>query len=309
MKIVIIGPGALGCLMAASLAASTDHEIWLLDRDPDRAQRFAANGILLSEGNRQRRFMINAAVDPELIGPAGLVLLCVKSHQVMKAALASPPLFGENSLLISFQNGITHLPILEQSLTEHYWAAGVTAMGATLISPGHVRFGGMGTTKIGFYHQKPGRATAVLENAGDLLSSAGIKTDCVDDIENHIWAKFIVNIGINALTAIHGIANGEILLSEHRKNTLIAAVTEASLVAKAKGITLPPDPVALTLEVCQATATNHSSMLQDVSNRRKTEIEAINGALVVEAQRLKIPTPVNEKLFQEVKRREQAYLS
>jgi 2-dehydropantoate 2-reductase len=76
-----------------------------------------------------------------------------------------------------------------------------------------------------------------------------------------------------------------------------AAALEAAAVATAQGITLPfPDPVERVKQVATMTATNHSSMLQDVLGQRPTEIEAINGKIVEEGQALGIPTPVNALL-------------
>ncbi len=309
MKIVVIGPGALGCLLAASLATSSEHELWLLDRDVRRANRLAQDGLLFLQGDMQGRFHINASANAHHIGPADLLFLCVKSHQVKKAVVGSLPLFSDSSLLISFQNGISHLHILKETIPNLNWAAGVTTMGATLVAPGHVRHGGKGLTKIGFLDSNIDKLPHALHNAAKLLTEAGIATVCVDDIVDQIWAKFLVNIGINALTAIHGCPNGELLHSKQILDTMKKAVLEAAAVARAKGINHPPDPVATTIKICQATAHNHSSMLQDVLNKRNTEVEAINGALVAEAHHLNIPVPANEQLFRKVKELEKEYLA
>ena len=88
---------------------------------------------------------------------------------------------------------------------------------------------------------------------------------------------------------------------------LAAAVREGENVARGRGIQLPADPLAMTLDVCRKTAQNFSSMLQDVTNRRITEIDAINGAIADAGRKLGIPTPVNDELVRQVKEIEQAY--
>ena len=104
-------------------------------------------------------------------------------------------------------------------------------------------------------------------------------------------------MGINALTAITRLKNGQLIEFKETEEILEFAVNEALMVAKAKGIQLShADPVAHTKEVCKLTAENQASMLQDVLHKRKTEIAMINGAIVREGEKLGIQTPVNKVL-------------
>jgi 2-dehydropantoate 2-reductase len=109
------------------------------------------------------------------------------------------------------------------------------------------------------------------------------------------------------LTAIHGCPNGKLLESAETKDELAAAVREGEAVARALGIEMIGDPLAMTLDVCSKTARNLSSMLQDVNNKRLTEIESINGAIVASGKNLGIPTPVNDELVRKVREMEQSY--
>jgi 2-dehydropantoate 2-reductase len=91
--------------------------------------------------------------------------------------------------------------------------------------------------------------------------------------------------------------NGELLEYPETREIMRSAVEEAAAVAKTKGIQVKwPDPVGQTERVCQATAINYSSMLQDVLNHKRTEIDFINGAIVREGESLGIPVPVNKTL-------------
>ena len=130
----------------------------------------------------------------------------------------------------------------------------------------------------------------------------------VDNVLGFIWDKLIVNIGINALTALTGLKNGQLIEFKETEELLELAVLEAVEVAKKEGIKLNhADFVAYTKKVCGLTAENRASMLQDVSNKRKTEIEVINGAIVREGERLGIPTPVNKVLVNLVSVIQQTY--
>lgn len=310
MKVVVIGPGALGCLLAATLARNAeDLDLWLLDHRKSRALTVARQGLVLEEREQLYRFQIQATADVlEIGGSADLIFLCVKAHDIVPSLERLTPLLVANTLLVTFQNGIAHLPIMSKLNGNFLWAVGVTSQGATLIGPGHVRHGGRGITRLGFLDPSPEEALSQLHEAAALLNKVGIETEVVANIIEHVWNKLLVNVGINPLTAILSCSNGNLLESATAEARLEAAVREAANVAKAKGIKVVDDPVALTKKVCHATRDNHSSMLQDVLNKRPTEIDAINGAVVEAAKELGIAVPVNEKLVSEVKEVEKGYL-
>ncbi len=302
MKIVIVGPGALGCLLGGILMLRAQQEVWFLDHNPERAANIAKKGLTLEEGGQIMTGPVRITVSAGQIGPADLLLLCVKSHDVDQfLAGAGPDLCGPHGLLVAFQNGILHIDLLKSWRANIGVALGVTAQGATLLGPGHVRHAGIGATRVGFIREEDvSRHDALLRAAG-LLSSVGIETEKVVNIMDHVWRKLIVNVGINALTAIFDCPNGGLLASSRARAMLKVAVEEATLVAMAKGITITDDSVAMTINVCRATKDNLSSMLQDIRNGRRTEIEAINGAVIREGKALGIPTPINEELYKKVK--------
>jgi 2-dehydropantoate 2-reductase len=190
---------------------------------------------------------------------------------------------------VGLQNGISHLPFFAESAAG--LALGGDPQGATLLAPGHVRHGGDGPTALGFLQPATAGQNASLARATALLTAAGLTAQVVDDIENRLWQKLLVNAGINGLTVLHDCANGRLLEIAEARSRLMALVEEGVVLARHKGIDVGADPVARTLEVCRATAANISSMLQDVRNGRPTEIMAINGALVEKAKELAIPVP------------------
>ncbi|MBI5556945.1 MAG: 2-dehydropantoate 2-reductase [Deltaproteobacteria bacterium] len=306
MKIVIVGPGALGSLFAAALAAGTDSEVWLLDKDVERAAQVHGK-LLLTKGEQEFCRFVSASGEAEKIGAADLVLLCVKSRDVAAALQAASPLFTEKTMFIAFQNGISHLDTLARVKLPVPPVIGVTAMGATLLRPGHVCYGGQGLTRIGFLSPAGAEKKERLAEIAELFNRAGLPTQQVANILDYVWAKLLVNVGINALTALHDCANGDLLVIDGARDKLVAAVTEGMVVARALGIHLPEDPVSGTLAVCRATAGNISSMLQDVRRGRATEIGAINGALIDKANELGIDVPVNRELVAGVRAIEGGY--
>lgn len=308
MKIAVVGPGALGTLFATSLAGENKNEVWLLDHNPERAARISGK-ILLDYEERKVSLNIPVSADPKLIGETELVLLCVKSMDVAHALNHAAPLFSTETLIIPFQNGIGHIDAIQNNKIPFRSAFGVTSQGATLISPGHVRHGGVGVTKIGFLEPADDYQQRKLEETAHTLTASGFETASVPNILDHIWGKLLVNVGINALTVIHDCPNGELLNIPEARDNLVAAVQEGQRVARALGIHLEYDPVELTLGVCHTTATNISSMLQDARKHRPTEIDAINGALIQKAEKLSIDVPVNQELVKKVKQCQARYLS
>ncbi len=315
MKVVIIGPGALGCLLAASLTIKLGQsnknipelDLWLLDYKPERAQYLCEHGLILEENNRKKPCRIKATTDPAEIGPADIIILCVKSLQVAAGLQQAAKLVQPDTLLVAMQNGIGHLELLKDKQKLPSIVLGVTAQGANMVAPGHVRHAGDGLTRIGFLKSASFTKSLLLAKVCNMLNYGGVETVIVDNILDYVWSKLIINVGINALTAMHRCPNGKLLESADTLEKLSTAVREGETVARALNMELIGDPLAMTIDVCRKTAQNLSSMLQDVNNKRPTEIDSINGAIIAAGRKLGIPTPVNDELLQSVKEIEQAY--
>ena len=311
MKIAIIGPGALGTLLAASLKTKsnpkTPFDLWLLDYKPERAKLLNEQGLILEKNDQLLNCKINATADPKEIGPTDIIILCVKYPDVAAGLQQAAKLAHSDSLLVTLQNGIGHLELLKTGKGSPAIILGITALGANLVSPGHVRYAGSGLTRIGFLKSASFARSLLLAQVCNLLNDSGMETAIVDNILDYVWTKLLINVGINALTAIHRCPNGELLESDDTLNTLAAAVKEGEAVARAMGIQVPDDPLAMTVDVCRKTARNLSSMLQDINNKKPTEIDSINGEIVAAGRKFGIPVSVNEELFQRIKEIEKSY--
>jgi len=135
-----------------------------------------------------------------------------------------------------------------------------------------------------------------------LLNRAGLEAHLTPDVASLLWGKAVANAAINPLTALWRVPNGEVCATPERRSLLADLAREAAAVATARGITLPfPDPVAYAESVCQRTAANRSSMLQDIERGRPTEIDSITGVIVAEGRRLGVPTPVSEAVWRLVR--------
>jgi 2-dehydropantoate 2-reductase len=292
-RITIVGPGAMGCLFAG-LLAEAGHEVWLLDKDPERASRLSRDGIRVEGIGGSRTIPARATADPRDIGSPDLVFVWVKAYDTREAIRAAGSLLGPPARVLSLQNGWGNLEALSGAVDPSRLVGGVTSMGATRLGPGSVRHAGTGDTVIG---RLDGTQDSELRSLSELLSGAGIPTRISPSVERAIWSKLIVNAAINPLTALTRLKNGELLEREETRALLDAVTAESTEIVLAGGISpLYPDMKARVREVCEATAANVSSMLQDVLHGGRTEVDAINGALVEKARALGMPAPVNEML-------------
>ncbi len=305
MKIAVLGAGAMGSLFGGILAEA-GHQVWLVDVWKEHVESIREKGLRIKGPGADRVVRnLEAVSSAQEAGEAELVIVFVKSTVTEEAVSTAKCLFGPRTLVLTLQNGLGNVERIGKVIGFQNVLAGVTAQGATVLSPGEIYHAGQGLTTVG---ELQGEVTPRVEKVSAMLNEAGIQTQVSGNVMGLIWGKLLVNVGINALTALTGLKNGQLLDHPETVELMELAVLEGFEVCKAKGIKLPyQDPVSHAREVAMATASNRSSMLQDVTNQRKTEIEVINGAIVREGQALGIQTPVNKVLTNLVRTLERRY--
>jgi|LSQX01.2.fsa_nt_gb 2-dehydropantoate 2-reductase len=282
MRITIFGTGALGCLFGARLARVA--QVTLVGTWAEALAAVDARGILLEEGAESRTVRVGTARLGARVPAADLVLVLVKSWQTAGIVPHLGPALGEGGAALTLQNGLGNLERLGPGV-----AGGVTTEGATLLGPGHVRAGGSGPTVV-----------AAPEWAAGLLRRAGfdVRRCAPGEVRAHLWGKLAVSCGINAVTALLGVPNGELLARPAAEEMMVRAARECARVAESAGIRLPfADAAEEARAVAARTAANRSSMLQDLLRGGPTECDAIQGAVAAEGARRGVPTPVNGMLW------------
>ncbi|MCF8055311.1 MAG: 2-dehydropantoate 2-reductase [Desulfocapsa sp.] len=309
MRIAIIGPGALGCLLACRLscASGKQSDVLLIDHRPERAKLLDEQGIVCESDGEKHRISLPVSSTPEHATPPDILFFCVKSHDLEESLTFVAPLLSPAGLIIFMQNGITHLDLEHADWLQGIPVFATSSEGATLLEPGHIRHGGSGHTHFGFLTPRSKPENERLQVLTALLQKGKIAASVSNDIRSRLWAKLFVNVGINALTAIYSRTNGRLLTSLDTLSKLKTLVKEAEQVARASGITIKEDPVAATITVCERTAVNTSSMLQDIRNCRPTEIDSINGAISRLGKELNIATPANDAVIAQIKTIEAGY--
>jgi 2-dehydropantoate 2-reductase len=292
MKIAILGAGAMGSLFGGKLCTVPGCRVLLYDINQDHIGRIVREGLVIeaSDGSAGRTVYPGAAGSPAEVRGADVLIVFVKANATEEVAARFAEAAGPSTLAVTLQNGLGNEEILRSHFGAGRTAAGVTSEGATFLGPGRIRHAGHGSTHLCMSD----RDNAKLKDLARLLAAAGFDTHIEEDVVSLIWSKLIVNVAINALTAMLGVPNGRLLELDQARELMAELVAEAVAVASARGIRLTyKNPLETVFQVAHRTASNRSSMLQDFDRKKPTEIDMINGAIVREAEKLGIPVPVN----------------
>ncbi|MDF2178030.1 2-dehydropantoate 2-reductase [Aliiglaciecola sp. CAU 1673] len=290
-KLVILGQGAIGSLLAARC-----HHLGM------------DYGVMTRSGKvTSFRFqpLQSAAVEvsPSLITPEQLrgneiLLLALKAYQILPALEALKPNITEQALLL-LHNGMGTVTPTLSLFPQNPLLVGITRM-ASLKKEDLVTETGAGITDLGWIsHKNDARRHADVEQQ---LSALLAPCKWHQDINPALWMKLAVNAVINPLTALHNIRNGE--LADPRFASLIQGLcAEIATLMNTLAIEGAKDIEKRVYEVINATATNYSSMHQDIAHGRPTEIDYISGFVVTTAESLGLPAPLNKELWQAVSSR------
>lgn len=303
MRVVVQGPGSLGSLVGGLLAAAGEDVVLLGRRDSDHFDRVAADGLVVEHPDgSETTTRPGTATDPAVVADADLVVVCVKSYDTAAAGAAlSGRLDGAG--VLTLQNGLGNAETLAEHVPESAVVTGTTTHGAVREAPGVVRHAGEGETTVGRYAGDP---ESFVRGVADALSAAGLAASVTADPGRAVWTKVLVNVGINAATALARAPNGALVAHEPGRRLLERAVEEGVRVARAEGVDVPGDVVERARRVAERTASNRSSMRQDVERGSRTEVEALHGAVAARASDHGVDAPVNQTLADLVRLTEQA---
>lgn len=305
MKTVFLGSGAMGCLYGG-LLAEAGFDVTLVDVWKEHMDAVNERGLSIQAAGEERVIKnIRGTTDPAAAGKADLIVVFVKSTATSEAMKGAMSLVGPDTAVLTLQNGLGNVEKLAAVAGRARVVAGITGHGSTLLGPGKIRHAGQGDTIMG---EPDGTISERLQKIEAMFEQAKIPTRLSNNVIGLIWGKLLVNVGINALTAMTGLRNGRMTEVPEAEELLVAAVKEGMEVAAAAGISLETDdPVEYTKKVARMTGPNRSSMLQDVINKRPTEIDVINGAIVDEGKRLGLATPINLTLANLIRIRQKSY--
>lgn len=304
MKIVIVGGGAIGRLLGASFLKGK-NDVTIVDTNPSVVSELQKTGIGVM-GNRADsldavEFVPVAAVsDAGSIKECNLVLLTVKSFATRAAAESVAHLVTPTSPILFMQTGLGNQAILREMFPVQAILAGLTFMSGTALGSSRVRQGRMGLTfigELGEVGELTGTVTPRLKKICQTFNDSGIETKWSHKIIGRLWAKVITYSALNTLTSIFKVPNGRLLENDESILLVKQLLHEGETVAKARGVEpIVDDLYELFLDVVRESSNNLSSMLQDILNGRRTEIEAQSGAIARYAEKFGLEVPRHQMM-------------
>ena len=299
MRVVVAGAGTIGSLLAGHLARVA--EVAVLTRRPEHARALVENGLRVS-GRSDFTATLRASSDPDELGDADIVVVACKGGDLEPLAAGLAGRFA-GATVMTVQNGLGAEDVVA-ARGDWPLLSAVTFMSGTRHADDHVEYVLDTATWIGPFR---GTTEADAEAVAELIRSAGLKAEAFADLRPAQWSKLIFNATVNAVAALTGLPHDHHFAEGELGRLVHDLVDEGKAVAAAAGATLGEDPWEMNVHATRRGHAHYPSMLEDVSARRPTEVELINGSLVRAAERDGVPVPLHTALYALVKAKEAGY--
>ncbi|WP_226005818.1 2-dehydropantoate 2-reductase [Natrinema salinisoli] len=292
MKFAVFGAGGVGGYLGARLA-DAGHDVHLVARG-DHLAALESNGMRVESIHGDTNVELPATDDPADIGPCDYVLFCVKAHDTRDAAADIEPLLGDETVVVSFQNGVDNERWLAEEIGEEHVVGGVAYIFSTIGDPGVVEHTG-GPARF-IYGELDGERSDRVEALDAALSeSEGIDAVLAEDIRVELWRKFAFICAQAGMTAASRLPIGEIRESDASWAMYRRIVEEVCTVARAEEVDLPDDTVDEWLTFARELDPEmYSSLHYDLTHDKRLELEALHGSVVRHADDVGVDVPMNE---------------
>ena len=312
MKFAIYGAGAIGGLVGSRLIISGE-EVALIARGP-HLEAIREHGLAVrSQVFGDYHCQPFTTDDPESVGPVDFLILAVKAHSLGGIAPKLAPLLGEETVIVSAQNGIPwwYLDGLEQPWAseplESVDPGGVIAShidrrrvigsivyaSSAVASPGVVEHIEGSRCLLG---EPDGSRSERVRRLADAFSASGLKASIRSNIRSDIWVKVLGNAAFNPISALTGATLGGLLRFPPTRKLARAAMEEVVAVAAALGVKMTVS-VDRRLAGADQAGDHKTSMLQDLEAGRPLEVGPIVGAVIELGDRVGVKTPTLGALY------------
>jgi len=308
--ITILGAGSMGCLWAAHLSSLHTTQFVSTRNTTITEKEFSLTSL---HHNSTHKYTIPIKTFKQITQPIKLLLVCTKSYDTYPALIELKTKISRETTIVLFQNGLGSQFEIINEFPDNAILSAVTTEGVNSQLNGRIIHAGIGSTNIGIQN-KPNKyaqsSQYLLDNCFNYLGKSKLVVEIQDNIWKFLWRKLAVNCAINPFTAIIDCPNGEIKQHDFFKLKWPSLKKEL-----ANLLTLENHPITeeelehIVFNVIKSSRNNISSMLQDIRNNKKTEINDINGFA---AQRLKSkgePGNINLEMWKRVSKLQDNYLS
>ncbi|MCP4640723.1 MAG: 2-dehydropantoate 2-reductase [bacterium] len=311
MRLLIMGAGAMGSAVGGFMARA-GHDVTLIGREPHMAAIRERGLHITGIWGNHRVETLRTSTSPEGLTPGAfdIVVVAVKSYHTKGAIEMVAPLVTDDTLVCAYQNGLGNAEAIAEVVG---WrrTVGVRAIyGVRVTEPGAIDVTVIANpTALGVYD--PATPEERVRLLAEAMGEAGLPTVYTDEIATVLWGKVAYNSALNPLSALLDVPYGALLETEHTRETMKEVVFELYAVAHAMEVDLQPTaPEAyvrvLFEELIPPTAAHYASMREDFAHRRRTEIDALNGAICRYGLERDLPCPTNTLLTRLVRAREHA---
>ena len=305
MRIAVIGAGAMGSVYAG-LLADAGNEVHVVDRWQEHIDAIRRRGLRVEGASGDRTVTIGAHTTTDGIGTCGLVIIATKASGVVEAARAAERIIDSGSLILTIQNGLGAGERIQSAIASDSILIGVAGgFGASVKGPGHAHHNGMQLIRIG---EMSGGLTDRVERVAALWRDAGFNVRAFADIHQLVWEKFICNVAFSAPCTVFNRTIGEVMADRDTWSVSLGCAREADAVARRKAVRLDFDDVdRYVTDFGNIMPDARPSMLLDHLERRRSEIDAINGMVPVVAAEVGLGAPYNEVVAAIVRVRESGF--
>lgn len=290
-RVAIVGAGAVGAAYGSMLYECLRESVFFI-ADRERYVRLKSDGVVVNG----HHYPISVYRPEEVLAPVDLLIFCVKHHHLHRAITDVRGAVGEKTTILSFLNGIESEDTIGSQLGHekvlYSMVLGIDAVrtnnSITYSNQGRVFFG-EATNTI-----RTERVMAVEE----LFQRAGIGYVIPYDMIRTLWWKFMINVGINQVSAALRAPYEEFQKPGKARSLMDAAMREVMALANIKGIDLGENDILQWHDVLtKLSPRGRTSMLQDIDEQRKTEVEMFAGRVIQLGRAFGVPTPTNDYLF------------
>lgn len=290
MKIAVIGAGAMGSIYGGHL--STHHEVYLVDTNASLIDKIQKDGLTIQEDGQDVVYHPHAVTSAQGLPEADLVILFVKSLFSKAALKGNQEIIGNNTYVMTLQNGSGHEDIIGEIVTKDHIIIGTTEDNGAVLNPGHVRRGGTGRTNVGMLTEdKAGFLTQLKET----LDGCGFDTVIHDNIQKLIWEKLFTNVSLSVTTALLQVPMGYVTADAHAWFLAERLIREALAVARGLGLDFEEEAIIAKVRTASLNSPEGiTSICADLQAGRKTEVDTISGSVVRASKKCGISAPTHE---------------
>lgn len=299
-KTAIIGMGALGLLYGNQIKEGKGDEAISFIVDKDRFESY--KGRKFSICTEEKTFNIELSDEAK---PADLVIVAVKYNALESALDTMKNVIDDHTIIMSVMNGITS----EEIIGKRYGFKNMiytVAQGMDAMRFGDaLNYTKMGELRIGV---KKNEDTSSLMKVKALFDEINMPYTLDEDIIYRMWGKFMLNVGINQTCMMYETTYSGALKPGKANETLIGAMEEVIQIANAEGVNLSQKDIDYYIDILNTLDPDGvPSMRQDGIAKRKTEVDMFAGTVIEIARRHGIAVPVNERIYDTVKKMEASF--